>query len=318
MQSLLAAIRRACPATLWSEAVELVREGAVSVERSADDEVVLRVQVVGRAVSPTAVLYLVDEEWSCDCGGRDPCVHVAAAAIALNQARQQGVTLRSSTASHGHLAYRLARSEGALRVERFVVHPDGREEALEKPLATVLAGASGRTAVLATHDDLRVDWSLDAGAHGLAAARQSAALLEALSGLGDLRFEGQPVRISSERVLPRATVLDHPAGVLLRLDRDPVVTDVVADGVVLCGDTLRPLGETELTGERLEKPRCCRGSPGSCPWTCRRVVCPSAGTASIPGLCWSSACASTCSRSCRCWCTASLPRPASTASVWCR
>ena len=57
-----------------------------------------------------------------------------------------------------------------------------------------------------------------------------------------------------EPVLPHAWVVeDAPAGFLLRLDRDPEVTAVIAKGVVRCGDVLRPVGEASTTGELLEK-----------------------------------------------------------------
>lgn len=89
MQTLLAAIRQACPAGLWAQAEHLVRTNAVVIESSSSNEVVARVRSLGRPSGATAVLYPEEQEWACDCAGADPCAHVAALALTL-QAQKTG------------------------------------------------------------------------------------------------------------------------------------------------------------------------------------------------------------------------------------
>ena len=81
-------------------------------------------------------------------------------------------------------------------------------------------------------------------------------IFDALSECEDVEFDGQPVRTSSERILPIAHVVDAPGGVRLYLDQDPRVERTFSNGVALCGSTLHALGEPQLTGrEREELPR---------------------------------------------------------------
>ncbi|HEX7506808.1 MAG TPA: helicase, partial [Polyangia bacterium] len=88
---IVASLRRACKAGVWSAGVNLVRAGAVTVESRSDEEIVLRVRAQGRAVPAQVVLYPGEDEWDCDCPGRmRPCDHLAASAIALSQAEGDG------------------------------------------------------------------------------------------------------------------------------------------------------------------------------------------------------------------------------------
>ena len=80
---LLDAVRKASLPGVWSQGVKLAREGSVTLAGKAAGEMTLRVRAPGFAVPPTVTLYDEALEWSCDCEGKvDPCMHVAAAAIA--------------------------------------------------------------------------------------------------------------------------------------------------------------------------------------------------------------------------------------------
>jgi hypothetical protein len=84
---------------------------------------------------------LDDAEWACDCASaEDPCVHVAAAVIALRRAREGGAALPTARGAPGRIGYRLTRVGGALALERVVVQ--GEKETLLP--ATLTAVASGR------------------------------------------------------------------------------------------------------------------------------------------------------------------------------
>ena len=62
------------------------------------------------------------------------------------------------------------------------------------------------------------------------------------------------MKTSGEPLLPRAEITDGDDGsVVLRVEKDPTVTEVLLPELVLCGNTLRALGQIELTGSKLER-----------------------------------------------------------------
>ncbi|HEX7600506.1 MAG TPA: DEAD/DEAH box helicase, partial [Polyangiaceae bacterium] len=203
---------------------------------------------------PTVTLYLEDDEWSCDCGGKvDPCAHVAAATIASAQAGADA-SPDAAQPEAARLIYRLTKKDRLLALARIVVHPDGREERLGPTLSSSLARGQAPAGLSPTHDDLKIDRILGTPAREVLPLARVADVFGALSNGAEVFFEGAAVHVSGEPVLPRAVVEDAPGGgFVLRIERDPSVTDVVALGVGLCGDLLRPLGETATTGEMLER-----------------------------------------------------------------
>ena len=261
MQRLLEAVRKACLPAIWSQGVKLARDGAVTRTSATAAEVTLRVRAAGHAIAPTVTLYLGNEaddpEWSCDCGGKvDPCAHVAGAAIAATQAPPEvgGDSLATADEETARLVYRLGKKERLLTLTRFVVHGDGREEKLGGTLASDLARGRGPGALTPTHDDLRIDRILGTPAREVVPLARMGDVLEALSTADEVVFAGNKIKVSGEPVLPRATVEDAPGGgFILRIERDPGIGEVVAMGIVKYGDTLRPLGETETTGDMLER-----------------------------------------------------------------
>jgi superfamily II DNA or RNA helicase len=230
-----------------AQAAELARPGNVLSQRETDDEAMLLVQVPGWSVPATAMLYPAEGEWACDCGGADPCAHVVAAAMALELAHRTGAPLPSAGSVQASLRYTLTAARDGLRLARAIVGPSDEV----RPLDGALADAG--VAISSTDADLAVDRLCDPRGGGLIAASDTAALLSALAACDDVRFDGRAVRVSTDEVLPRAWVEDHPKGFALRIERDPAVAAVVAPGVADTGDALRPLGAMDLTGARLEK-----------------------------------------------------------------
>ncbi|TAK31504.1 MAG: helicase [Myxococcaceae bacterium] len=247
LQALLANVRRRSPSMRLAQAAELARPGNVLSQRETDDEAMLLVQVPGWSVPATAMLYPEEGEWACDCGGADPCAHVVAAAAALETALRTGVALPSAVSVQSRLRYALTATREGLRVARYITGPGGDERALEGALSD--AGVA-----LSTGDaDLAVDRLCDLKRGGLVAAQDLPALLTALSSCEDVSLDGRAVRVSTEEVLPKAWVEDHPKGFALRIERDPAVTAVLSPGVADAGGVLRPMGATDLSGPLLEK-----------------------------------------------------------------
>ena len=238
-------MRTACLPRTWSQGVTLARAGAASFESSNDGEIVLRVKAPHRAVALTIVLYVGDGEWDCNCGGREPvCSHVAAAMISLAKAEKQGETVPDSAARGAHLSYRLGVADGSLLLERFL-----GDQALEGTLSSHVS-AGGK--VSAEQHDLVIDQLLTTRRQGPIPPERVWRYLGVLSDCDRVTFDGQSVRTSGELVYPIAIIDDVPEGVRLRIEADPIVTRVVSIGVALCGDTLRPLAVTRITGPRLD------------------------------------------------------------------
>jgi superfamily II DNA or RNA helicase len=256
MQAVLDAIRKASLPGIWSQGVKLARESAVTSISSTPLEHTFRVRAPGHAIALTVTLYVEGPEWTCDCAGKtDPCAHVAAAIIASSHAAERGETLSATpTARVPRLVYRLAEKDRLLTVLRVLVHADGREERLALSLASSVARGDTLAGWEPSHEDLRVDRILGIPSRDVIQPGRIGDFFEALSVHSEVTLDGATVRVSSEPVLPRARVEDGPDGAfVLRLERDPAVSSVVAKGVVRCGDILRPIGEASTTGERLER-----------------------------------------------------------------
>jgi hypothetical protein len=267
LDSLLASIRKRSKSGLWSQGVTLARGGAVAVESQTADEIVLRVRAPGRVVPPTVVLYPTENEWECDCPSRvSPCEHVAAVAITLGEAK--GATAETAVvpvaALGARVGYRFIRAEEGLRLDRVLLAGDGAETPLEGGgLRARLANPAEAAALQLEETDLQVDALLTTGGgvRGVLSPGKLHGLMQLLAGAPRISVDGVPAGISAEEVLPQATLVDARRGdgapeVRLTIAADPRVRAVVASGVALCEDdgrlVLRPLGEIELTGDRLQ------------------------------------------------------------------
>jgi superfamily II DNA or RNA helicase len=253
------AVRAECSRPTWSRGVDLVRAERVSIERTDGDEVVLRVTNPDGLLTPTVTLDLGEAAWDCDCpGAEDPCEHVAAAAIALRRAGQEGRELRAAGDS-GHVRYCLLREGGGLAFERRVVQGQ-RETRVDASLKAIASGRAPGPRFLATESDLAVERVLAAA--GLLQGRVRISrtalsrLLPALVGCDDVRLDGTPVEISTEPVTPHCHLRDDGDGFRLSVERDPSISETFEVGVALCGKALRPLRESRLSGrEREDLPR---------------------------------------------------------------
>ena len=262
-QQMLETVRKATLPAIWSQGVKLVRENAVTREPGPPSagEIVARVRAPGYLVAPTVTLYLESDEWSCDCGGKvDPCAHVAAAAIFAAQAPATAGSEAHGTAApapavepprrEARLVYRLGREANLLTMSRVIVRGDGREETVMSLASELARGKSAD--VSASHDDIRVDRILGPNPRRFVPLARIADVFEAMAG-SSVTLDGASVKVSGEPVPPLARVEDAPGGFLLRIDRNPAVAAVIAKGVARVGDTLRPLAETDTTGDMLER-----------------------------------------------------------------
>jgi superfamily II DNA or RNA helicase len=260
LASLLAAVRKACLPGPWSQGVKLAREGAVFGDTRRGDTITARVRVPGSVVAPSVTLYPEDDEWACDCGAPvDPCAHVAAAVIAVSQRGESAPSEGDAKPAPApgrqvaFLRYRFEKQSGALALKRLIVRPDGGEELLRMSLGNPAARNLVGGALSPTHEDLAVDRYVGMRQPGYFPADRVAEIFAALSTSNEVRLDGEAVRTSGEVIKPRGILRDLDDGVGLFIERDPRITEIVAAGVARIGDTLHALGETELTGMRLER-----------------------------------------------------------------
>ncbi len=252
MQALFEEIRENCSPTIWSRGVELNRAGAVVTETSDDEEIVLKVATRQGMAYATVTLWPAEEDWLCDCKSSEPaCAHVAAAAIALRQAKRQGRAAPQPKMAPGKVGYRLKREDRAIVLDRVVVQRESTQP-LTHSLEAISSGRVDGPAVMIAQSDLAVEHVLGRRSNGTIPREMMAKLLAALAQCHDVRLDDQPIHISAKQVLPYACVEDRGDGFALFIERDPSIREVFKNGVVLCGDTLRPVGQSGLTARERE------------------------------------------------------------------
>ncbi len=253
MQALFEEIRENCSSATWSRGVELSRAGAVVTEVSDDEEIVLKVATRQGMAYATVTLWPAEEDWLCDCRSAEPaCAHVAAAAIALRQAKRQGVAAPQPKRAPGKIGYRLKREDRAIVLDRVVVNQDSIQP-LTHSLEAISSGRVDGPAVMIAQSDLAVEHVLGRRSNGTIPREMMAKLLGALAQCHDVHLDDQPIKTSSKHVLPYACVEDRGDGFALFIERDPSIREVFKNGVVLCGETLRPVGQSGLTAREREE-----------------------------------------------------------------
>jgi len=240
-------VRGSAARSVWSQGGELARRRTVSRVAEAGDEIELRTAVPGRVVAHTVFLRPEAAAWECTCDSReDPCVHVAAAVIALRNGWL--------AAADARLGYRLARADGGLVFERTVVG-DAGEEPFRGTLAAAArgAGAAAASRVAASPLDQEIELLLGAQRAGRLPRGVLHKLVAALESAPDVRLDGRAVRTSAAPCSWRARVTDDGPGFRLALERDPPVSEDLGDGVALCGDVLHVLGASGLDGRERDE-----------------------------------------------------------------
>lgn len=255
MDALFRALRQACSPGVWSRGVEIARADSVVGIRAGDDEVELQVTAPGEVVGTTVFLYPEDEDWSCECNHPgDACMHAAAAAIALRQARSSGEALpgqsRALAGGTGPrptatVGYRLERAHDRLALHRYLQSGD-EGVPLEVSLPAAVEGKAGMP-VTASRADFAVDVLISRYGEGPIAQGTVAKTLEALSRVGNVTYGGKSVSFGEPRCGLQIVVEDCAEGLRARLLPDPKVDETFANGALRIGDTLHPLGSHGLS-----------------------------------------------------------------------
>ena len=246
---ILDAVRNATRDDIWSRGVQLAREDRVLLISEDEDEIILSVVPQGRARPATVHLWPSDPDWSCDCSATlRPCIHIAAASIAIRQARESGKGLPTGDGRDGvaRVGYRFSRTERGLVLQRVVV--GGTEEV---PLKGPVAGNHDGPARLSFVDaDADAEVAVARRFGGVIPKERLPRLFRALSDVSDVQLDGEPVTVGEAPVVPHGWVEDHGGGFRLRIVRDPSVKEVFGNGIVRCGTQLHYIGDGDLSREQ--------------------------------------------------------------------
>ncbi len=264
-------VQKACLPGIWSQGVSFVRVGAVIQDSPLltleMDEWVFRVRVADKPVSHKVTLWPEDEDWFCDCQGRNEvCSHVAAVLIALKAGISQGTCAEvpslaeTSKAVSGQLNYRFARKDGKLVLERWLVfrarenlQQSQKEQLLTETLVSFVGGVgSGRIqapTLAVTREDYGVDLVLNENGKQDLDPLAWIALFKAMASCSHLFLDGEPVSVSSKPLRIRVAVSDEGTGFRLKQVDEPWVSEAFTNGVVLCAGVLRALEAPLLSPE---------------------------------------------------------------------
>ena len=242
-------VRKVTREDIWSRAVILAREERVLVVSQDADEIILSVVPRGRARPATVHLWPEEGDWSCDCPATlRPCLHIAAAAIAVHQAEEKGVPLMDTSSSGGiaQVGYRLSRGPRGIQIRRVAAGTD-EENDLKGPLAGDHNGPARLSYVDA---DQAVEKALNHRFSGTLERERLPRLFRAMSDLNEVTLDGESIEISETPVVPHGWVEDLGDGFRLRLVRDPAIEEVFHNGIVRCGSTLHYIGDGGLSREQ--------------------------------------------------------------------
>lgn len=252
LESLFAVIRDSAEKRVWSQGVELARNGDFSNEPGADaGEFALRIISGSKDKAPRVYLSPESETWQCDCDeSDDPCRHVVAAVIALRQGKLSAPRASGATAALGRVVYSLSRQDGALSFGRYI-DVGGERNIVEKTLRETVDAltSKGNLRVLVQQEDYSIEHILVRRKHGILEPETMRLLIPALEKLPYIEFEGAAIRVSSEVLEIALTLSKEDGGYRLRFADRSGVTENFINGVALGPTGLQPLKEERLTAE---------------------------------------------------------------------
>jgi len=204
-------IRESMTAKQWSDAVYIVRQGLVSFVNQSKDEVSSHVSDPCRAIGYQVKLWIEEEDWLCDCGGQDPCRHIAAAAIALKKIGQQ-VDLSQNHDYHKDIAYVFKPRNHQLELTR-MLYKEGVFSPLPASVLRLSAGNHKDIGIRITKEDTTIDYMLHrAQPKGQLKQHQMPELFKLLEEKHEVFFETKRLQISPEPITPEYYLLSSKKG----------------------------------------------------------------------------------------------------------
>lgn len=251
MKQLFNAVRSSTGTNTWSKGVALTRNGAVLGQEWSQQEVVLTVMESKKPVNPVVTLWPEEEDWNCDCGSPDdPCEHVVAAIIAINQANEKGEPLPRASSKVASIEYYFSAVEDQLSFKRIASH-DGQKEILAVSLSALASGRISGPKLAPTKEDLTVDHIIDGHRKGgTLPPMVLKEVIKSLSTCDRVFFEGEPIICKAEAIGATAQINDTPSGVYVKSEKDRRIKKVYKNGAVIGNSeekTLHPLLQVEIS-----------------------------------------------------------------------
>ncbi|HLT36751.1 MAG TPA: SWIM zinc finger family protein, partial [Enhygromyxa sp.] len=255
MEEYLQAVREGVTSAQWSRAVKAAREGKVHVLHARDKQIEFRVETLPGLAAHTVTLEPEAEDWDCDCDARtDACEHVAAAAIALNEARKRGETLpQPSRGPVAHVGYRLRSRGGPLRLRRVLVSEAG-EVLMPASLASLERKPPAGTPPLTSDKaDRAFEKRFGPAVKAKIPPKLMAEVLDFLSRCADVQLDDRPIEIGKPSPGLRLRVSETRLGEFVaRIEQDPEISELFDNGAFRRGRTLHAVGDHGLAPERFE------------------------------------------------------------------
>jgi superfamily II DNA or RNA helicase len=255
VEDYLQTVRDGCSPAQWSRAVKAARAGKVHGLRIRGEELDFRVESVPGLPANTVTLEPSGDDWDCDCDARtEACEHVAAAAIALAEARKQGLSLPGENRGPiAHVGYRLRSRRGPLKLRRVLVS-DGTEILMPASLAKLERGkVPGAPAFTADKTDRAFEQRFGPAVKAKIPPKLMADVLEFLSRATDVQLDGRRVEFGKPSPGLRLRVSETKAGEFVaRIEQDPEINELFENGALRRGRTLHAIGSHGLAPELFE------------------------------------------------------------------
>ncbi|MGC4065745.1 MAG: SNF2-related protein [Polyangiaceae bacterium] len=187
-----------------------------------------------------------------DTSARAAAVRAPTATRSPERATYGMTFVRGNVRRRRRLGYRFVVEPAGVSLTRFLI---GEADAIT-PLTSPLSSPMSRALVMEIaprEQDLRLDRLIGNAVQKYRVQSTLGAVMTALDGAPNVWLEERAVSVDKEPVMPRVLVSEAPDGFALRFERNPAIDGIPGPGLALVGDVLRPLGEVERTGLKLER-----------------------------------------------------------------
>lgn len=253
MEELFTAVREECTAQEWSAGVQLSRQDAVTLLKQSRTEIELRVTLKGGLSSALVTLYPEDEDWSCDATKQDAAMPlVAAAVIALRQAKKQGRDLKANASAAGFVRYELKRAKHAVHLARSAVI--GKTTRPIGASLTLMAKSIQSTGQLViTADDLEVERMTGGRGYEAHNNTQLTRLFKVLENCEHIQFEGKSFKIGRPQCGLRAVVEDRGPDYMVTLRKDSNIRELVSGIMLTTESTVHALVDPNIPADEMRQ-----------------------------------------------------------------
>ncbi|PRP91296.1 ATP-dependent helicase HepA [Enhygromyxa salina] len=255
MEDYLQTVRDGCSPAQWTRAVKAARAGKVHGLRIRGDELDFRVESLPGLPAQTVTLEPTADDWDCDCDARtEACEHVAAAAIALAEARKRGLSMPGEDRGPvAHIGYRLRSRRGPLKLRRVLTSEAG-EVLMPASLAKLERGkVKDAPAFTADKADRAFEQRFGPAVKAKIPPGLMADVLDYLTRVVDVTLDGRPVEIGKPSAGLRLRVSETKTGEFLaRVEQDPEINELFENGAFRRSRTIHAIGPHGLAASRFE------------------------------------------------------------------